>query len=108
MDADGKKPGWTPRRVVRWTGTIAIALASIMAIYGAYGFDVDVAPKVLYIYWSIFFFFLMAAVALAMFDALITMAKFKKAHSDLRQMARDAVQESMEANQIKANSPHEK
>ena len=108
MDTDKKKAGWTPRRVVRWAGTISIAVAFFMAIFGAYGFGKDVTPRFLYIYWTIFFLFLMIAVALAMIDALITMAKFRKEHSDLRQMARDAMRDSVEKNQIKAHSTHEK
>jgi hypothetical protein len=108
MDADGKKTGWTPRRVVRRTGTIAIVVAFFMAIYGAYGFGKDVTPKFLYIYWTVFFLFLMTAIALAMIDALITMAKFKKERNDLKQMARDAMRDSVKTNQIKANPTHEK
>lgn len=108
MDTEKKKSGWTPRRVVRWMGTIAIAGAFLMAIVGAYGFGTDVTPKFLYIYWTIFFLFLMAAVALAMIDALITIAKFRKEHNDLKRMARDAMRDSADANQIKANPIHEK
>lgn len=102
------KTGWTPRRVVRWAGTTAIVTALFMAIIGAYGFGADVTPKFLYVYWTVFFLFLMSAVALAMIDAIITIAKFKKEHSDLRQMARNAMRDSADANQIKANPTHEK
>ena len=102
------KPRWTPRRVVRWAGTTAIVIALFMAIFGAYGFGTDVTPTFLYVYWTTFFLFLMSAVGLAMIDSMITIAKFKKEHSDLRQMARNAMRDSADANQIKATPTHEK
>jgi hypothetical protein len=108
MDTEGKKSGWTPRRVVRWAGTATIVTALFMAVIGAYGFGEDVTPRFLYIYWTIFFLFLMGAVCLAMIDAMITIAKFKKEHRDLRELARKAIRDGIDANHTEANSTHER
>jgi Kef-type K+ transport system membrane component KefB len=80
----------TPRRVLRRVGSIAIGTALLMALFGAYKVGSEVSPKVFYVYWTIFFVFLMSAIALAMLDALLTMIKFRKEREKLK---RTAIQE---------------
>ena len=82
-----KRPRWTPRRVVRSAGTTAISTAALMALYGAYGLGVEVSARAFYIYWTVFFVFLMGALALAIMDALITVAKFKQERESLKEAA---------------------
>jgi hypothetical protein len=94
-----EKARWTPRRVVRWTGSVAIVTALFLAVFGAYGLPKGLAPRAFWIYWTIFFFFLMVAIGLAMTDAMITIVKFREEHADLRRMAREAVAENQKRNQ---------
>lgn len=79
-----KSPRWTPRRLLRLVGIAAIALSLLMAVFGAYGLGTKVSARVFYIYWTVFFFFLMSAIALAVIDALVTMVKFRREHRDLK------------------------
>ncbi|MFQ5551971.1 MAG: hypothetical protein ACE5FJ_12125 [Gemmatimonadales bacterium] len=88
IDAADKRRGWTPRRVLRWVGTAAIGIAFLMALFGAYRVGSKVSTRVFYVYWTVFFFFLMSAIALAMFDALVTIARFRKEHKELQKTAR--------------------
>jgi len=99
MGDEEKRPRWTPRRVVRWTGTTAITTSALMAIFGAYKVGTNVSPRVFYVYWTIFFFFLMGAIALAMVDGMITIVKFRKDHIELKRITRQAVQNDKNANQ---------
>jgi hypothetical protein len=82
-----KNTRWTPRRIVRSAGTTAISTAVLMALYGAYGLGVEVSARAFYIYWTVFFVFLMGALALAIMDALITVAKFKQDRESLKKTA---------------------
>ena len=92
-----KRPRWTPRRVARWTGAVAIVAALFMAVFGVYGLPNDISPKALWLYWTFFFFFLMCALGLATIDAMITIVTFRKEHADLRRMAREAALHSKES-----------
>lgn len=89
-EADGRSR-WTPRRVVRSAGIVAILISALMTLFGAYGPPADFSPKAFWVYWTIFFFFLMGAIGLAMVDAMITIVKFRKEHRDLWKLAGDAV-----------------
>ena len=82
------------RRVFRWVGIINLAIVVIMALYGAYGLKTSVSVRVFFIYWSVFFLLLMSAIVLAMFDALATMAKFKKEHEKLRESFKNHLMEN--------------
>ena len=93
-----EKSRWTPRRVVRWTGAVAIVTALFLAVFGAYGLPRDLAPDALWVYWTIFFLFLMGAIGLAMIDAMITIVKFRKEQVDLREIARKAMAENQKRN----------
>jgi hypothetical protein len=99
MGEAGKKPRWTPRRVVRWTGAVAITTALLLALFGAYGPPRDYSVDAFWAYWTIFIFFLMGAIGLAMIDAMITIMKFRKEHADLRTMGREAMTENQKRNQ---------
>jgi heme A synthase len=93
----GEKNKWrqlTMRRVFRWVGIINLVVLILMALFGAYGLKTSVSVRTFFVYWSIFFILLMAAIALAMFDALATIAKFKKDHEKLRAAIRSHAQES--------------
>jgi hypothetical protein len=85
---------WTMRRIFRWIGIIDLIIVVVMAAYGAYGLKTDVSPKTFFLYWSVFFILLMAAIVLAMFDALATMARFKKEHEKLRGVIRDQLRDA--------------
>ncbi len=87
IDTADKKRPWTPRRVFRWVGAAAIGIALLMALFGAYGLGSKVSIRVFYIYWSVFFFFLMCAIALATLDALATVVWFSKEHMELHETA---------------------
>ena len=91
VDDAKKSRGWTPRRIVRSIGTISIVTSLVMALIGAYGLGASVSAKVFYIYWSVFFLFLFAAVMMATIDALVTMVKFRKEREDLKKMAGSAM-----------------
>ena len=91
MGEAGERSRWTPRRVVRSAGIAAILISALMTLFGAYGPPRDFSPKAFWVYWTIFFIFLMGAIGLAMVDAMITIVKFRKEHSDLREMAADAM-----------------
>lgn len=69
-----------------------------MAIFGAYGLGTGVAPKTFYVYWTVFFFFLMGAIALAILDALVTMVKFRKEQKNLTKMAGQAARDGRGTN----------
>ncbi len=87
MEAVEQRRRRTARRVVRRVGSIAIGTALLMALFGAYKVGSEVSTKVFYVYWTIFFVFLMSAIALAMFDALLTMVKFRKERGKLQKTA---------------------
>ncbi len=93
MGEASERPRWTPRRVVRWAGVAAIVTALFLAVLGAYGPPRDLAPKAFWVYWTIFFFFLVCAIGLAMIDATITIMKFRREHADLRRMARESARD---------------
>ena len=88
MEAEEQRRRRTARRVVRRVGSITIGTALLMALFGAYKVGSEVSTKVFYVYWTIFFVFLMSAIALAMFDALLTMVKFRKERGKLQKTAR--------------------
>ena len=89
MSDDGdRKRGWTPRRVFRWVGVVALAIALFMAVLGAYGLDTRSSLRLFFVYWTVFFALLLGAIALAVFDALVTMVKFRKEHMELRKATR--------------------
>ncbi len=97
-------PRWTPRRLARWTGAVAIVTALFMALFGVYGPPNDLSPKAFWLYWTIFFFFLMCALGLAMIDATITIVTFRKEHADLRWTAREAALHGVKSKHIKETS----
>jgi hypothetical protein len=74
---------WTPRRIVRWIGAVALAVALLMALYGARAVDSRVSPRFFFIYWTVFFVVLMTPVALATLDALATLLRFTTEHKKL-------------------------
>ena len=85
-DMTGKRldwRSWTPRRIVRWVGAFTVAGALLMALYGAYAVDSGASPRFFFIYWTVFFALLLIAVALATFDALITLLRFTSEHKKL-------------------------
>ena len=88
---------WTLRRVFRWVGITNLAIVVIMALYGVYGLKTTISARMFFVYWSVFFLLLMGAIVLAMFDALATMAKFKKEHENLRDSIRSHLQENSDS-----------
>lgn len=91
MGEAGERSRWTPRRVVRSAGVVAILISALMTLFGTYGPPADFSPKAFWVYWTIFFLFLLGALGLAMVDAMITIVKFRKEHKDLREMAGDTM-----------------
>lgn len=89
---------WSMRRVFRWVGIIMLAIVVLMAVFGAYGLRNTVSMRVFVIYWTVFFILMMTVIVLAMFDALATMAKFKKEHEKLRKAIRTLLQEDDDYN----------
>jgi hypothetical protein len=87
-DAAGKRR-WTPRLVLRWCGMIALVIALLMALFGAYGFDPRVSPKLFFVYWTVFFILLVGAILVAVLDALATIIKFRQEHMKLRKRIRN-------------------
>jgi polyferredoxin len=79
-----KKP-WTLRRAFRWAGIIMLAATVLMALFGAYGLKTTVPVKMFFFYWTIFFVLLWCTIALATFDALLTIVRFRKEHKKLRE-----------------------
>lgn len=88
MNDERGKSRWTARFLLRSAGIVALLVVIVMALLGAYVFDFANSARTFFVYWSIFFFFLLGVIAVAMFDAIITMAKFRKEHSRLREAFR--------------------
>ncbi len=85
---------WPMRRIIRWVGIIMLVIIALMAAFGAYGLRTTASMRVFVIYWTVFFILMMTVIVLAMFDALMTMAKFKKEHEKLRKAIRTLLQEA--------------
>ena len=83
-----KRP-WTPRRVFRWIGIVVLMIALFMALIGAYVLKSTISVRFFFVYWTIFFLLLLSAIVLAMFDALATIVKFRKEHTELRKAIRN-------------------
>lgn len=73
---------------MRSAGILALLIVIVMALLGAYVVDFRDSATAFFVYWSVFFAFLLGVVAVAIFDALITMAKFRKEHTKLREAFR--------------------
>ena len=92
MNDNGRgKRRWTPRLVLRWIGAITLTISLFMALYGAYGFDTATSAGVLFVYWTVFFFCMMSTLIIAVLDVLMTIVKFRKAHTELRRSFSDGV-----------------
>ena len=85
MDNEASKDrGWTVRRVLRAAGTSTLVISFFMALFGAYGINYTASARLFFIYWTIFVVMLMSALSIAILDILMTIARFRKGHADLR------------------------
>jgi hypothetical protein len=75
---------WTTRFVVRLVGLALLAVVVIMALLGAYVLDFSASARSFFIYWSVFFVLLMSVIAVALFDTVATIVRFRKEHAKLR------------------------
>lgn len=75
---------WSARFAMRLIGAGILAVVVIMAILGAFVLDLMKSFTAFFIFWTVFFLLLLAAIVIAMLDALATIGKFRQEHAKLR------------------------
>jgi len=98
---------WTARFAMRVAGAFFLAAVVVMALLGVSVVDVNRSARVFFIYWTIFFFFLLCAIAIAMLDAIVTIGKFRTEHAKLRTVFRRELDKQHDAGQQESEQRHE-
>ena len=75
---------WTARYAMRVIGAGVLAVVVLMFVLGVFVLDLTQSVNTFFIFWSVFFLLLLAAIIIAMLDTIATIGKFRKEHAKLR------------------------
>ena len=91
IDDRRQKGQWTARTALRLIGAVILVIVGLMALLGGFVLDLTTSPALFLIYWTVFAILLLAAIIIAMFDAVATIGKFKKEHAQLHDLFKQEI-----------------